>query len=155
MGEFICQITVIKGLKLEKHMHVRNFQMNDYDEVIALWTQAGLLLSRSDNREGFQRKLERDADLFLVAIDGTAIIGAVMGCYDGRRGWVNHLAVAPQHKGQGLGTHLLQEIEHRLQAKGCDKVNLLITPSNASVQTFYQQLGYQRDELIFMEKWLS
>jgi ribosomal protein S18 acetylase RimI-like enzyme len=128
--------------------------MDDYDEVIALWTQAGLELSPSDSREGIQRKLERDADLFLVAVDGSTIVAAVMGCYDGRRGWINHLAVSPQYKGRGLGTLLLQEVEHRLQKKGCDKVNLLITPSNADVQTFYQHLGYQRDELIFMEKWL-
>ncbi len=48
----------------------------------------------------------------------------------------------------------MQELEHRLQEKGCAKVNLLIEPANASVQAFYQRLGYQRDELIFMEKWL-
>ena len=77
-----------------------------------------------------------------------------MGAYDGRRGWVNHLAVSTQYKGQGIGTRLLVEMERRLQEKGCVKVNLLIKPTNATVQDFYQRLGYQRDELIFMEKWL-
>jgi ribosomal protein S18 acetylase RimI-like enzyme len=135
-------------------MPVRNFQIEDYDAVVALWAQAGLILSLSDSREGIRRKLERDADLFLVAIDGESIVGAVMGCYDGRRGWINHIAVAPNYKGQGLGTQLVQEVERRLREKGCDKVNLLIEPTNAAVQEFYQRLGYQRDELIFMEKWL-
>ena len=138
----------------ENCMHVRNFQIEDYDEVITLWTQAGLVLSPSDSREDIKRKLERDANLFLVAVEGTAIVGVVMGCYDGRRGWVNHLAVAPKYKGQRLGTRLMQEVEHRLHEKGCAKVNLLIETVNAAVQTFYQQIGYKRDELIFMEKWL-
>jgi len=135
-------------------MYVRSFDIEDYDEVVTLWSQAGLVLSPSDNREGIELKLERDADLFLVAVSGTAIIGVVMGCYDGRRGWINHLAVAPSFQGQKVGARLMQEVEHRLQEKGCAKVNLLIEPANVSVQKFYQQLGYQRDELIFMEKWL-
>jgi ribosomal protein S18 acetylase RimI-like enzyme len=135
-------------------IHKRNFQMEDYDEVVALWKRAGLELSQSDDREGITRKLERDADLFLVAIEDATIVGVVMGCYDGRRGWVNHLAVDPNYKGQGLGTQLMEEMEQRLREKGCGKVNLLIEPTNAAVQAFYQRLGYQRDELIFMEKWL-
>jgi ribosomal protein S18 acetylase RimI-like enzyme len=139
---------------MEQSIQIRNFHIEDYDEVVAVWVQAGLELGQSDDREGIEHKLTRDADLFLVAIDGDTIIGVVMGTYDGRRGWVNHLAVSVQYKGQGVGTQLMQEMERRLHEKGCAKVNLLITPTNAAVQDFYQRLGYQRDELIFMEKWL-
>jgi ribosomal protein S18 acetylase RimI-like enzyme len=135
-------------------LHIRNFQMADYDTVIALWLEVGLQLSSSDSREGIQRKLERDADLFLVAEDENAIVGAIMGCYDGRRGWINHLGVSPVCQGQGIGGQLLQEVELRLKARGCEKINLLIEPTNAVVQSFYQRTGYKRDELIFMEKWL-
>jgi ribosomal protein S18 acetylase RimI-like enzyme len=133
---------------------VREFGIKDYEYVIELWRAAGLFLSRSDDREEIQKKLERDADLFIVAEENGRIIGAVMGCYDGRRGWVNHLAVAPDYQGKSLGTLLMKELEKRLKEKGCTKVNLLIEPSNQSVQDFYQKLGYNRDELIFMEKWL-
>ncbi|WP_201393315.1 GNAT family acetyltransferase [Ktedonobacter sp. SOSP1-85] len=138
----------------EERMHIRDFQIEDYDEVVTLWKQAGLVLSSSDNVEGIRQKLERDADLFLVAASERDIIGVVMGCYDGRRGWINHLAVAPSAQGQRVGARLMQEVERRLAEKGCAKVNLLIEPTNASVQAFYQKNGYQRDELIFMEKWL-
>jgi ribosomal protein S18 acetylase RimI-like enzyme len=133
---------------MEQSVQIRSFQLEDYDEVVTLWLQAGLELGQSDDRKGIEHKLTRDADLFLVAVDGGTIIGVVMGTYDGRRGWVNH------HKGQGLGARLMQEMEQRLREKGCEKVNLLIEPANAAVQEFYQRLGYQHDELIFMEKWL-
>jgi ribosomal protein S18 acetylase RimI-like enzyme len=135
-------------------MEIRSFQLDDYDEVIALWAQAGLRLSVSDSREAIQHKVERDADLFLVAVEESTIVGVVMGTYDGRRGWINHLAVAPQQQHQKLGTKLMQEVERRLQQKGCAKINLFILPTNATVQAFYQRLGYQRDEMIVMEKWL-
>ncbi|MBV9230012.1 MAG: GNAT family acetyltransferase [Chloroflexi bacterium] len=136
-------------------MHLRSFQMEDYEAVAALWREAGLHLSKSDSRAGIARKLERDADVFLVAEDEGTIVGAVMGTYDGRRAWVNHLAVAAACRGHGLGKRLIEEMERRLRAKGCDKVNLLIEPDNAGVQEFYQQLGYEQRQLIFMQKWLG
>jgi ribosomal protein S18 acetylase RimI-like enzyme len=139
-------------------MYIRVFRMEDYDQVIALWTAVGLDVSRSDSRAGLAHKLERDADLFLVAKaeeSSSDIIGVVMGSYDGRRGWINHLAVAPANKGHGLGRLLMAEVERRLRAKGCAKVNLLIEPANVQAQGFYERLGYNPDALVFMEKRLS
>ena len=62
-------------------MLLRSFQLEDYDRGVDLWTRAGLFLSPSDTREGLARKLERDADLFVVAESGDGIVGVVMGCY--------------------------------------------------------------------------
>lgn len=136
-------------------MLIREFCLEeDYAATIALWQACNILLSKSDSRESIKKILDRDADLFLVVEQDQTIIGAVMGRYDGRRGWVQHLAIAPDFQGQRLGSQLVQELERRLQAKGCEKVNLLVRPDNASVQSFYQQLGFRRDELIYMEKWL-
>jgi ribosomal protein S18 acetylase RimI-like enzyme len=49
----------------------------------------------------------------------------------------------------------MAEFDSRLLAKGRTKVNLLIQPANKGVQAFYERLGYNRDELIFMEKRLT
>ena len=137
-------------------MHIiREFSLKDYEAVIAVWQVCGLRLGKSDSRENIEKILERDADLFLVIDNRESIIGAVLGRYDGRRGWVHHLAVLPDYQGRGLGRYLLQELEGRLVAKGCEKINLLVRCDNASVQQFYQQIGYQEDQLIFMEKWLQ
>ena len=133
---------------------LRPFHQNDIDAVLALWQHAGLILSHSDQPANLQRKAAYDPELFLVLEEDAQLIGVVMGAYDGRRGWIYHLAVAPTRQGEGLGQQLVHALEDRLQAKGCDKVNLLIEPSNRRVQSFYEKLGYQTDELIFMEKWL-
>ena len=135
-------------------MASRGFQLADYDQVAALWRAAGISLSAGDDEPGLARKLERDPELFFVAEEHGAIVGVVMGCYDGRRGWINHLAVAPEQQRRGLGASLVAELENRFRAIGCAKVNLLIEPSNAGVQTFYERSGYAVDPLIFMEKWL-
>jgi ribosomal protein S18 acetylase RimI-like enzyme len=135
-------------------VHIREFQVADYQEVVALWRAAGLDLNRSDSLEGIRKKLERDADLFLVVQQEGRIVGVVMGSYDGRRGWISRLAVSPALQRTGLGSRLVARVEECLRAKGCEKVNLFVTPSNGGVRGFYERLGYTTDELIFMEKWL-
>jgi ribosomal protein S18 acetylase RimI-like enzyme len=136
-------------------MQIREFQINDYDAVISLWQAAGLHLSSTDSQADILHKLERDPDLFLVGVENETLVGAVMGAYDGRRGWVYHLAILPDYHGRGFGASLLAELEARLHRKGCRKVNLLIEPTNAEVQHFYERYNFKRAELIFMEKWLT
>jgi ribosomal protein S18 acetylase RimI-like enzyme len=96
----------------------------------------------------------RDPDLVLVAEDAAGLAAAVFGTFDGRRGWVNRLATRPDRRGQGCATAVLAELELRLGAKGCRKVNLLIERENQPVAGFYRRHGYTEHQLIFMEKWL-
>jgi len=95
--------------------------MADYDAVIILWRAAGLQLSRSDDQAGIIHKLERDSDLFLVGIENDALVGAVMGAYDGRRGWVDHLAIHPSYQGGGFGAAMITRLEERLRHKDVRK----------------------------------
>ena len=135
-------------------LRIRTFEIRDYEQVAALWRAAGLSLHLSDDVAGIEHRLQRDPELFVVAESGERLVGAVLGCYDGRRGWVNHLAVTPDQQRNGIGTMLMAELEARFQAIGCVKVNLLVEPDNSDVQRFYGGIGYTQDELIFMEKTL-
>lgn len=137
------------------NFQLRTFTMADYEQVITLWHKADLRVGPTDSRAGILQKLERDADLFLVVQHEQNIIGAIMGSYDGRRGWANHVAVDPDHQGQGIGLAMMSELEERLRARGCLKINLLIARKNAHVQSFYRQLGFENDDVIFMQKWLA
>jgi ribosomal protein S18 acetylase RimI-like enzyme len=134
---------------------LREFRLEDYDRVIRFWGEVGLKPSRSDTRARIAHKLERDPELFILAVAGGEIVGTVFGSYDGRRGWMNRLAVAPSWRGQGLARRLAEEVERRLAQIGCDKMNLLIEANNASVQSLYEKMGYERVPLIFMEKWIA
>ena len=133
---------------------IRPFDWPDYDAVIEIWRAAPFGIGPSETRDGISLRLERDAELFLVAEDAGVIVGAVLGAFDGRRGWINHLAVRPDQRQRGIGTALLAEVERRLRDKGCLKVNLHVESDNADVAMFYERLGYRRHPLLFMEKWL-
>lgn len=112
--------------------------------VLALWATAGpgVHLGRSDTPAELSKKLERDPNLFLVAEAEGQLVGAVLGGFDGRRGLVYHLAVAPAQRGQGIGTALMHELEARLRARGCLRCYLLVTPDNPDVVDFYRRLGW-------------
>lgn len=100
-------------------------------------------MGRSDTLAEIEKKISRDPDLFLVAESDGCIIGSVIGGFDGRRGLIYHLAVAASFRGNGLGSRLMEEVEARLQAKGCLKCYLLVTRDNTEVEAHYQHRGWQ------------
>ena len=80
------------------------------------------------------------------------LIATVMGGYDGHRGWVNYLAVHPYEQRNGVATALIQQLEKRLIALGCPKLQLLIRKDNMDVQNFYEQSGFEEIEVICLGK---
>jgi ribosomal protein S18 acetylase RimI-like enzyme len=122
---------------------------DDYEQVHQLWATAGpgVHVGRSDRVEEIAKKLQRDADLFLVADNNMGILGAVLGGFDGRRGLVYHLAVQPEHRNSGVGSALMQALENRLRAKGCLRCYLLVTRDNPEAQRFYGKQGWERMEI--------
>ncbi len=135
-------------------LRLREFTLEDYDAVLALWQNAGegLGIGRSDTREEIAKKLQRDSDLFLVAEDDGKIIGTVIGGYDGRRGLIYHLAVARAYRERGIGTLLMNEVERRLRAKGCLRAYLLVKRGNERVVEFYRQRGWETMDVTLMAK---
>lgn len=91
-------------------------------------------------------KLAVQPELFLLAIGNANLLGTVMGGYDGHRGWVYALAVEPGHRQQGIATRLMNELEARLLALGCRKLNLQVRAQNTEVIELYQRLGYEVED---------
>jgi ribosomal protein S18 acetylase RimI-like enzyme len=137
-------------------LHIREFRLDDYDKVVKLWKESSLILRPGDDREGIELKLQRDPDLFLIAEKGQEILGVVLGAWDGRRGWINHLAVRFTHQRSGIGKSLINELEKRLIKKGALKVNAQIYRSNESSLAFFKAMNYEiHSDLIMVGKDLS
>ncbi|QAY60809.1 GNAT family acetyltransferase [Microbacterium protaetiae] len=120
---------------------IRAFRTSDTEPVVALWQEAGLTRPWNDPRKDIERKLAVQPELFLVAVDGEAIVGSVMAGYDGHRGWLYYLASARRR--EGIGRALVAEGERLLQAMGCPKVQLMVRPENTAARGFYDALGYE------------
>jgi N-acetylglutamate synthase len=125
---------------------------SDYDSVYRLWEsiEKGVHVGRSDTLAEIGKKITRDPDLFLIAEADGAIIGSVIGGFDGRRGLIYHLAVAASFRGLGIGSRLMDEVEARLRAKGCLKCYLLVTTDNPEAEGYYRQRGWQSMDTIHL-----
>jgi len=133
-------------------MKIRPFAVADTAAVVALWEATGLTRPWNDPRADIARKLQVQPELFLVGEEDGRIVAAVMGGYDGHRGHVNYLAVAPDHQRQGLGRALLDHVEGLLLALGCPKINLQVRLDNAAAVGFYGHEGYERFEVADLGK---
>jgi ribosomal protein S18 acetylase RimI-like enzyme len=133
-------------------MRIRSYAAVDETAVIALWEKCRLTRPWNDPRKDIARKLAVQPELFLVGVLGEAIVATVMAGYEGHRGWVNYLAVSPEHQRKGLGKALMLEVEKRLTERGCPKLNVQVRAANGEALQFYRRLGYAQDEAVALGK---
>ena len=133
-------------------MKLREYQVKDEVEVIALWATCGLVVPWNNPHRDIERKLQVNPDMFLVVEEKGKIVASVMGGYEGHRGWINYLAVDPGYRRKGLGREIMLEVERRLREKGCPKINIQVRSSNREVIAFYRAIGFTVDEVIGLGK---
>jgi ribosomal protein S18 acetylase RimI-like enzyme len=133
-------------------VEITQFVPADYDEVMALWSNTeGLTLRDADSHEAVARYLARNPGLSFVARDGGRLVGAVLAGTDGRRGYLQHLAVAPSHRGQGLGRALADRSVQALQSLGIEKCHLMVRQENVQARAFWVHVGWQeRDDVLLL-----
>lgn len=133
-------------------MEIRTYQQDDFDDVITLWENCDLLHPWNDPEAEIERKQHHGVDLFLVAEVAGSVVATLMGGYDGHSGWADYLAVHPDFRGRGIANALLSRIEKKLIARGCPKVQLLISDSHHAVLAMCEKLGYEVQDTICLSK---
>ncbi len=136
-------------------LEIRTYRESDQDAVVELWRVCGLIGPWNDPVKDIQRKMGTQRDMFLVGWLDSRLVGTIMAGYEGHRGWINYLAVAPDCWRRGLGRRLMEEAETRLRALDCPKINLQVRRSNARVIEFYERIGYSVDDVVSMGRRLE
>lgn len=132
---------------------VRAFASSDHDAVVALWREVfPSAPARNDPARDIARKRRVQPELFLVAVDGARLLGTAMVGFDGHRGWLHLMAVAPSARRRGVGAALLRRAEALLAGLGCPKLNLQVRGTTPEAVGFYEALGYQVEDRISMGK---
>jgi ribosomal protein S18 acetylase RimI-like enzyme len=134
---------------------IRPYVAEDQEAVIALWKTCQLVVPQNDPIADIQNKIQFQPDLFLVAIAEGRLVGTVMAGYEGHRGWINYLAVAPAQRRRGIARTLMATAEKKLRALGCPKINLQVRRTNTAVIDFYQAIGFDEDDVVSLGKRLG
>lgn len=133
-------------------MQIRPYQASDLAQVLALWRACNLTIAANDPRKDIERKLAVSPEQFLLGEFEGKVVASVMTGYEGHRGWINYLAVAPSHRRKSCGRLMMAAAEQLLDELGCPKINLQVRSANASVVAFYASLGYVIDDVVSMGK---
>jgi ribosomal protein S18 acetylase RimI-like enzyme len=133
-------------------MKIGVYQSSDEAAVIDLWRRCGLVVPQNNPREDIRRKVADSPELFMVGRVGSDVVATAMAGYDGHRGWINYLAVAPHLQNAGYGRQIMDHAEGLLRQRGCPKINLQVRSTNERVIEFYRRIGFSIDDVASMGK---
>jgi len=140
----------------EAGARVRAMTLADYEGVAALLAgTAGVRLRGADSRAGIAKYLARNPGHSFVAEEGGRVVGCLLGGHDGRRGYLYHLAVAPEARRRGTGSALVARTLDALRAAGIEKVHADVLPENEAGLAFWLRRGWQRRDDILRMSWVS
>lgn len=135
-------------------MEIREFRWpEDYDGVVEMWWATEMYRESVDGLDHLREVCRRNPGLFLLAIESDGqVSGSVIGAYDGRRAYIYHVAVHPDHRRKGYATALIREVERRIWALGAQKLRFMVERGNIGAQAFYKSVGFDFDKGISMSK---
>jgi len=123
---------------------IRELTIDDYDELIRVWGDTGLPfrpLGR-DTHQRIEAEMQRKDTAFIGLFDGDQLIGLGLATYDGRKGWINRVAVDPDFRHRGLASRIIKECEGFLEGVGAEIIACLIEEYNTPSMALFQKHGY-------------
>jgi ribosomal protein S18 acetylase RimI-like enzyme len=131
-------------------MNIVEMTIEHYDAVLALMRQTpGVTVRDADSREATQKYLERNPSLSFVATDNGNIIGCAMSGHDGRRGYLQHVIVAPAFRGRGIAHQLVTHCLDQLESIGILKTHIDVFRTNGVANAYWTRRGWKRRDDIY------
>ena len=136
-------------------VQVQPLTPGDYDALVDLWKQAGLEYRPNgrDSKLSIVVQMSLDPELFLGAFQNGRLIGSVIATFDGRRGWVNRLAIVPEERRKGVAKALIARAEKLLRQRGAMIIGAHVERENTASLQFFESCGYNlRGDIVYVSK---
>jgi ribosomal protein S18 acetylase RimI-like enzyme len=135
-------------------LELRTLSPGDYDGIIEVWNCAGLPFKPlgRDSPAEIERQMALDPEMWLGCFIEGKLVGAVIGSYDSRKGWLNRLAVVPECQGKGCAKALVEEMEKRLRARGFAIFAVLIEDGHDASMALFKKAGYEVLDISYLRK---
>jgi len=130
---------------------VRPLRESELNALVRVWKISGLPYRAKgrDSLASLRRQRSSDPELFVGAFEERKLVGTVIASDDGRRAWINRLAVIPEARGRGIATVLIRYCEKVLRRRGRRLFCVHIDHDNPESMNLFAKEGYRREELIF------
>jgi GNAT superfamily N-acetyltransferase len=134
---------------------VKTLTPGEYEEILALWARAGLP-ARPDGRdapEAFRKQHERGLQRAIGICANRLLVAVAILTHDGRKGWINRLAVDPEHRRMGYASALIEEAERWFNEEaGVEVSSALIHTHNEASRALFAELGYETIDVVYVRK---
>jgi len=133
-------------------VEIRDLRRGDGNELRALWRACGIRDRPGDDDSSLAAMASRNPGLCIVGFERERIVASALAGFDGRRGWLYHVATHPDARHRGVATRLVRMIEDRLRAMGCRKINLIVWEGEDEAMAFWAAIGYHREKTVEFAK---
>lgn len=132
----------------KKGIASKPLRIADYQKMIECWNRSELQIKIKgrESRESIEKEIQNSGALLIGAFDGDKLVGLVIANYDGRRGWINRLAVLPQYRRRNVASALIGKAEEFLRGKGAKVIAALVSRPNTSSRELFEKNGYKNEE---------
>lgn len=139
----------------DKQLEITRLDASTVEEIHALWERAGLSIrpqGRDDPRR-LRRVIDGGTEAFFGIHDGGDLIAVILATHDGRKGWLNRLAVDPRHRRRGLAVALIRHAEDYLKEQDIQIIGALIEDWNKQSLALFEKCGYMlHDDIHYLSK---
>jgi ribosomal protein S18 acetylase RimI-like enzyme len=131
-------------------LQIRPLRERELHAMTRVWELAGLPYRPTgrDSLESLQEQRKAFPDLFMGAFIDETLVGVAIASDDGRKGWINRLAVIPEARRHGIGTAIVEECERALRTRGRGVFSILIEGENQASEDLFLKMGYKLEEYI-------
>jgi len=136
-------------------MRIRRLTIGDYERVVGLWTIAELPFKPRgrDSKKAITTQMAANPGFFLGAFENDKLVGVVIISSDGRKGWINRLAISPTCRRSGIAKKLIVESEKILRKQGIRIFCALVDDSNSVSKLLFESCGYEEHKgIIYFSK---
>ncbi len=137
---------------------IREIQAFECNSLFDIWTKAALpfKLEGRDTKDNIQKQLLIETNRFFVAEVNEELVGALIASHNGRKGWINRLAVLPKFRGKGIAALLINKAEKFFLSNNIKIFACLIEDWNVTSMKYFQSKNYiKHKDIIYFTKKLN
>ena len=134
---------------------MRNASQQDFDTILRIWKDAELTHKPKgrDTKENLISQLALPQICVFIASIQSKDVGTIMVTHDGRKGWLNRLAVMKEFRNKGIAQQLIAHSENWLSSQGLEIYATLIDDPNDPSMNLFEKAGYTKhNDIVYFTK---